>query len=85
MSTQARIPVALAALHNFNWEYEGSEVDPAEDEELNPIHVQADGGDDDIEHNGGVNEPNEIQDRIAEAMWAQYLEEHIRHGIPLHV
>lgn len=78
ISIQAHIPIALVMLHNFNWEYEANLAD----EELNPIGEQAN-GDDEVEHNDhdGVNELNEI----LMAIWAQYLEEHIHCGVPLHV
>ena len=106
MSIQACIPVALAALHNFNWKYEESKPDH---EQNDPIS-RGGGGDgdgdgggdgngngdgngdgdsngngDEAAHNDGVDKPNAMRDQIAAAMWTQYLEEHIHHGVPLHV
>ena len=40
---------------------------------------------DEAAHNDGVDKPNEMWDQIAAAIWTQYLEEHVHHGIPLHV
>ena len=52
MSIQARIPVALAALHNFNCKYKESK----------------DGDGDEAVHNDGVDKPNAMRDQIAVAM-----------------
>ena len=99
MSIQARIPVALAALHNFNWKYEESEPDHEQDDPIGGGGGGGGGGGDgdgdgdgngngngdEAAHNDGVDEPNAMQDQIAMAMWTQYLEEHICCGVPLHV
>ena len=96
MSIQAHIPVALAALHNFNWKYEESEPDHEQDDPIGGGGGGGGGGDgngngdsdaigDLAAHNDGVDEPNGMRDQIAVAMWTQYLEEHICHGVPLHV
>ena len=93
MSIQACIPVALAALHNFNWKYKESEPDRKQDDPIGGGGGGGDGngnGDSDAigdlaAHNDGVDEPNGMRDQIAVAMWTQYLEEHICHGVPLHV
>ena len=83
MSIQARIPVALAALHNFNWKYEESEPDHEQDDPIGG--GGGDGNGDEVAHNDGVDEPNAMRDQIVVAMWTQYLEQHIHHGVPLHV
>ena len=59
MSIQACIPVALAALHNFNWKYDESEPDCEQDD------PRSGGGDgDEAVHNDGVDEPNAMRDQI---------------------
>ena len=83
MSIQARIPVALAALYNFNQKYEESEPDHEQDDPIGGGDGDGDG--DEAVYNDGVDEPNAMRDQIAAAMWTQYLEEHICHGVPLHV
>ena len=85
MSIQARIPVALAALHNFNWKYEESEPDHEQDDPIGGGGGDGNGNGDEAAHNDGVDKPNAMRDQIVAAMWTQYLEEHICHGVPLHV
>lgn len=86
MALQARIPVALAALYNFirirEQEQEGEVND---EDELHPIGGWVGDGDDEAERNEGFGEFNERREQIAVAMWAQYLEEHVRRGIPVPV
>ena len=85
MLIQAHIPVALAALHNFNWKYEQSEPDHDNEDDLIGRGVNGNGNGDKAKQNDGIGKPNEMQDQIAVVMWTQYLEEHVHHGIPLHV
>ena len=89
MSIQAHIPVALAALHNFNWKYEESEPDHEQDDPIGGGdgngNGDSNGNGNEAAHNDGVDEPNAMRDQIAVAMWTQYLEEHIHRGVPLHV
>ena len=97
MSIQAHIPVALAALHNFNQKYEESEPDREQDDPIGGGDGDDGGGGDgdgdgdgngngnEAVHNDGVDKPNAMWDQIVAAMWTQYLEEHICHGVPLHV
>ena len=95
MSIQAHIPVALAALHNFNHKYEESEPDCEDDDPIGGGGGSGDGNSDgnsngngngnEAAHNDGVDEPNAMRDQIVVAMWSQYLEEHICCGVPLHV
>ena len=68
------------------------ESKPDPEDEDNPIGRGANGDGDEVEyndgiveHNDGIVEHNEMQDQIAEAMWTQYLEEHICHGVPMHI
>ena len=39
----------------------------------------------DATDNDDIHDPNEIWEQIAVAMWTQYMEEHIYHGVALHV
>ena len=55
-SIQARIPVALAALHNFNQKYEESEPDHEQDDPIGGGDGDGDG--DEAAYNDGVDEPN---------------------------
>ena len=82
MSIQACIPVALATLHNFNCKYKESEPDCKDDD---PIGGGGNGIGDEAVHNEGVDKPNAMQDQIVAVMWTQYLEEHVCHGVPMHV
>ena len=78
ISIQAHIPIALAILHNFNWKYEDSEANPA-NEELSPI------GELMVMMRWNTMMGLMKYDKIVVAIWTQYLEEHIYCGIPLHV
>ena len=78
MSIQARIPVALAALHNFNWKYKESEPDRKQDDPIGGGgggggdgngNGDSNGDGDEAAHNDGVDEPNAMQDQIVAAMW----------------
>lgn len=85
MLVQARIPVALATLHNFSREHEPEDDEDSEDEldDERPVGGRVDNDDDDAERNDGFDEQVEgRRDTIAEAMWTQYLAEHVRRGIP---
>src|SRR5216684_3586444 len=76
MSVQALIPPALAALHNFIWQYDPEEIHMYDDDELIDFEM------DPCQSTGvlgtGPATPdemlraNERQDRIAGEMWAQY-------------
>ena len=70
MSIQACIPVALAALHNFNQKYEESEPDREQDDPIGGGggsggsggdgngDGDSDGNGDEAVHNDGVDKPN---------------------------
>ena len=85
MSLQAWIPVALAAVHNFIWEHEPEEEENNDDpDDLQPIGGGV-GDDDDeaAEIHDGPGQHDDRRDQIAKDMWAQYIDEHLCHGIPL--
>lgn len=83
MEIQARIPAALAAVHNFIREHEPEEDNDESDDDA-PIGGRVDGDEDEADRvNIGVNEPSARRDRIAHKMWAQYVQEHIDRGIPM--
>ena len=83
MSIHAHIPVALAALHNFNHKYGQSEPDCEDDDPISGGGGNGNGNE--AAYNDGVDKPSAMQGQIAVAMWTQYLEEHVHCGIPLHV
>ena len=82
MSLQAWIPVVLATVHNFIWEHELVEEDEPDD--LQPIGGGVDDDDEvEVERNDGLDQCDNRRNWIAEDMWAQYVDEHLHHRIPL--
>ena len=79
---QTQIPVALAAVYNDQHPEEDGN-DGNEDEDDQPIGGRVDVDDDEAEQNEGLDEDNERRDQITGEMWAQYLAEHVRRGVPL--
>ena len=79
MSIQAHIPVALAALCNFNHKYEESEPDHEDDDPIGGGgrgrggngDGDGNGNGNEAVHNDDVDKPNAMQDQIAAAMWTQ--------------
>ena len=82
---QTWIPVTLATVYNFICDQQPEEdgKDGNEDEDDQPIDRGVDVDDDEAEQNEGLDEDNERRDQISGEMWAQYLAEHVRHGVPL--
>jgi hypothetical protein len=75
MSVQALILPALAALHNFIWQYDPEEIRIYDDDDTfdfqmgtGPIEVLGTGP----VTPGEVHQANERQDKIVGEMWAQY-------------
>lgn len=88
ISLQARIPLALAALHNFTREYEPDDEDDDDNDLIQnpqPVGGAADGNDDEADRNDGTDLVDHRRDQIAGEMWTQYIEEHARQDIPLPV
>ena len=88
MDIQARIPVALAIVHNFICCHEPVEDDETEDEDEDGPGGEGaedvDDGDNGAELDGvGINEPDARRDAIVSIMWDQYLQEHIDRGLAL--
>ena len=84
MSLQAQIPVALAMVHNFIQEHEPEEEENDDDpNDLQPIGGVGDEDDEVAEINDGLGQHDDRRDQIAKDMWAQYIDEHLCHGIPL--
>jgi hypothetical protein len=85
MDIQARVPVVLCALHNFIQKYHPDAFDLESDENLLELNQDVALG----ELGGGpadAAEPrkaDERRERIANAMWDDYLEEHRQRGLPL--
>ena len=79
MSIQARIPAALAALHNFIRVYDPGDIDVDVDEPLN-FQFGRDPSDRDVGELGSLvtlaetARANERRDKIATDMWERYLE-----------
>ena len=55
------------------------------DDDGDEFHTIGGRVDDEAEENSGFDEPDERRDEIAAAMWTQYLQEHVRRGIPIPV
>lgn len=89
MSLQVRIPLALAALHNFIREYEPEDDEGEDGDDVihnpQPVGGTVEGDDDEAEGNDGTDQRDERRDQIARDMWTQYVEEHARRGIPFPV
>lgn len=68
---QARLPCALAAVHNFIRQHDEDilEADQAEADR----DEYGGGGDEELDETPEFDEPSELRDNIAEAMWADYL------------
>lgn len=85
MDIQARIPVALCALHNFIQKYHPDIFDLQSDGNLLEITQDValgefgDGPADVAERRRA----DQRRDRIARMMWVDYLEEHRQRGLPL--
>ena len=81
LEIQARIPAALATVHNFIRYHE-----PGEDEIINneePIGGMVENDDDDAEWtDGGVGEQGVRRDSVASVMWEQYQSKHVNWGLP---
>lgn len=75
MEVQARIPVSLAALHNFIRIHDPKE-DPIFGSGSNHFTGDAEGEEDYVapvlQHGNSHEEMDECRDKIAEAMWADY-------------
>ena len=75
----------MATVYNFIRDQQPEEDgnDGNEDEDDQPIGGGVDVDDAEAEQNEGLDEDNERRDQIAGEMWAQYLAEHVRRGVPL--
>ena len=90
MSTQALIPPALAALHNFIREYDPEEIHLYNDDDDEPFDLEISTHPESVGELGtGIvtpderNRANERRDKIAADMWEQYqiyLRSHAAHG-----
>ena len=81
MSFQARIPPALAAIHNFICMYDPEElVDFTESEDLEPGFVSG-GLAEGVAGRAERRQANKRQDEIANDMWTQYQAELQRRGL----
>ena len=86
MSLQARIPVALATVHNFIQEHKPEEEEMMMTLMIFSLHIGGGVGDDDdeaAEIHDGLGQHDDRRDQIAKDMWAQYIDEHLCHRIPL--
>ena len=90
LEVQARIPAALAAIHNFTRRHE-----PGEEEEDGEGEGEGEGDGNEsiggrVENDNnevewadvGINELDMRHDGIVTAMWEQYVNEHIAQGLP---
>ena len=90
LEVQARIPAALAAIHNFTRchkpgeEEEDGEGEGEGDGDGNePISGRVENDNDEAEWaDVGINEPDMRRDGIVTVMWEQYVNEHIARGLP---
>ena len=88
LEVQARIPAALAAIHNFTCRHKpGEEEEDGEGEGEGdgnePISGRVKNDDDKAEWaDVGINELDMRRDGIATVMWEQYVNEHIARGLP---
>ena len=88
LEVQARIPAALATIHNFTHRHKpGEEEEEGEGEGEGdgnePISGRVENDNDEVEWaDVGINELDMRLDGIATAMWEQYVNEHIAQGLP---
>lgn len=82
LAIQARIPAALAVIHNFIWSHEPDDDESDNDNNDKPIGGRAENNDDEAEWaESGLNKPNTRRDTIAQEMWDHYQIEHIDCGL----
>lgn len=70
---QARLPCALAAVHNFICQHDEEILEAEQVEADRDEYAGFNGSDEELDETPEFDEPSELRDSIAEVMWAEYV------------